>query len=205
MKTSEFQQLAVGDLVQVKPTGSGARFFESREILVGEVLALRAIPETSISSRFLIGRKSVLLPDGKDVFGALAIDALLTGTHIVIGIIKKIGWGSKDNTWQDPDRWESTPRTYSNRQVITRWDEQTEKDVPAQRAELLDQIARVDAERKQALASRETRRVAARQRIEELTGERTTHTYEITDEMLHLAEAAYQRGLRDGKNFGDPA
>ena len=75
----------------------------------------------------------------------------------------------------------------------------------AQRAELLDQIARSDAEREQALASRETRRVAARQRIEELTGERTTHTHEITDEMLHLVEAAYQRGLRDGKNSGDPA
>lgn len=204
MKTSEFQQLAVGDLVQVKPTGSGARFFGSRVILVGEVLALSAIPETRINSRPLVGRKSVLLPDGKEVFGALAIDAP-TGTHVVIGIIKKIGWRSQDNTWQDPYSWESTPRTYSYRQVITRWDEQTEKDVLAQRAELLDQIARSDAEREQALASRETRRVAARQRIEELTGERTTHTHEITDEMLHLVEAAYQRGLRDGKNSGDPA
>ena len=28
---------------------------------------------------------------------------------------------------------------------------------------------------------------------------------EITDEMLHLVEAAYQRGLRDGKNSGEPA
>lgn len=122
MKTSEFQQLAVGDLVQVKPTGSGARFFGSRLILVGEVLALRAIPETRINSRPLVGRKSVLLPDGREVFGALAIDAP-TGTHVVIGIIKKIGWRSQDNTWQDFDSWKSTPRTYSYRQVITRWDD----------------------------------------------------------------------------------
>ena len=118
MKTSEFQQLAVGDLVQVKPTGSGARFFGSRLILVGEVLALSAIPETRINSRPLVGRKSVLLPDGKEVFGALAIDAP-TGTHVVIGIIKKIGWRSQDTTWQDFDSWKSTPRTYSYRQVIT--------------------------------------------------------------------------------------